>query len=190
MQEQFNSYMDHIDIDFLRDYCFKYGKLCTYKKNEPFLVEGTPCHYIGFVRTGILKVYCINESEGKEYNLGFAFPNEFIGDYPTCLYEMNTELNAKAITDSEIIVASTEPYLKLIEENMDYQVKARVISDSVFFQVLTRYLEVCKLTPEERYLKLLDRYPDLLKNISLKELSSYLKITPTHMSRIRKSILR
>lgn len=46
-----------------------------------------------------------------------------------------------------------------------------------------------KLTPEERYVKLLERYPEVLQLISLKEIASYLKITPVHISRIRRKLI-
>lgn len=52
----------------------------------------------------------------------------------------------------------------------------------------SRYLDMFRLTPEERYQKLLERCPDLLQQVSLREIASYLGITPTHMSRIRRRL--
>ena len=46
------------------------------------------------------------------------------------------------------------------------------------------------LTPEERYLDIINRCPDLLKLITLKELASYLLIRPETLSRIRRKVVR
>lgn len=51
-----------------------------------------------------------------------------------------------------------------------------------------KHTEIYRLTPEERYKELLERCPDILQLISLKEVAYYLKITPVHMSRIRRKI--
>lgn len=42
-----------------------------------------------------------------------------------------------------------------------------------------------RFTSEERYLQLLKKCPEILQMVPLKEIASYLKITPIHMSRIR-----
>ena len=42
---------------------------------------------------------------------------------------------------------------------------------------------------EERYLQLQKRVPDILNRVNLKEIASYLRITPETLSRIRTRIL-
>ncbi len=86
MITEFNSYMSNIDIDFFKELCLKHGELRHYKKNEFILHEGDACSFFGFILSGVVKYSCINRTENKPYNVGFSFPNEFIGDYPTCLY--------------------------------------------------------------------------------------------------------
>jgi len=62
------------------------------------------------------------------------------------------------------------------------------ISDGFFYQVYDRFLNMYRLSAKERYIHLLGSCPDILQNITLKELASYLQITPTYLSRIRKEI--
>ena len=88
---EFNSYMSNIDIDFFKELCLKHGELRHYKKNEFILHEGDACSFFGFILSGVVKYSCTNRTENKSYNVGFSFPNEFIGDYPTCLYGMKSE---------------------------------------------------------------------------------------------------
>ena len=52
-----------------------------------------------------------------------------------------------------------------------------------------RMFEMIKESAENRYLKLLTKHPDIFQNVPLKIIASYLGITDTSLSRIRKEIL-
>lgn len=41
----------------------------------------------------------------------------------------------------------------------------------------------------ERYLSVLNRHPELLQNVALKKLASYIHLAPQSLSRIRKQIM-
>ena len=49
-------------------------------------------------------------------------------------------------------------------------------------------IDLLTLTPEERYKKLLTTEPQLIQQVSLHYLASFLGISSRHMSRIRKNI--
>lgn len=183
---RFNSYLEQIDRAFLQTYFIRHGQLQSYQKNELFLREGVSCPYLGFIKSGILKFTCFNRTEKKEYSIGFAFPLEFVADYPGCLYGTDSAISAKALTPCELYVIAASPLKRMLEECPANQEKARNFAEQLFLQTFARYLDFYRLTPEERYQKLLKQCPDILQLLSLKEIASYLKITPTHFSRIRK----
>ena len=54
--------------------------------------------------------------------------------------------------------------------------------------VYERYLDFYRYSASERYSKLLARCPQVVQMLSLKDIASFLNITPTHLSRIRKEI--
>ncbi len=89
--------MDNIDTAFFKELCLKNGELCHYKRNEFILREGDVCSFFGFVVSGVVKYTCTNRTENKTYNVGFSFANEFIADYPACLYNMKSQLNIRTI---------------------------------------------------------------------------------------------
>ena len=163
----FNPYIKQIDADSLKGLCIRYGELCTFRKGEYLIREGDVYPYFGFIETGIFKYVSVNKTENRQYNTGFAFPGEFVADYPACIYGMRSETNIQALTRSEIYINA----------------------EQLFLQTYSRYLDLYRLTPEERYLQLLNRCPDILQSVPLKEIASYLMITPTHMSRIRRKQL-
>lgn len=186
MIAEFNSYMSNIDIDFFKELCLKHGELRHYKKNEFILHEGDACSFFGFILSGVVKYSCTNRTENKPYNVGFSFSNEFIADYPTCLYGMKSELNIQAIIPCEIYICSAAIraicWLSLFSSNFC----CKNAEEQMYFQSYSRYLDLFRFTPEERYLQLLKKCPAILQMVSLKEIASYLKITPVHMSRIRR----
>ena len=97
----FNSYMGNIDTDFFRELCLRNGELRYYKRNEFILREGEVGSFFGFIVSGVIKYTCINQTENKTYNVGFSFANEFISDYPNCLYDIKSELKNRSKSCSE-----------------------------------------------------------------------------------------
>ena len=134
MIAEFNSYMSNIDIDFFKELCLKHGELRHYKKNEFILHEGDACSFFGFILSGVVKYSCTNRTENKPYNVGFSFPNEFIADYPTCLYGMKSELNIQAIIPCEIYICSSTFLQQKFKENNENQRIARIAAEQMFFQ--------------------------------------------------------
>lgn len=111
-----------------------------------------------------------------------------MADYPTCLYNLESEISICALTDCNIFICHSDILIKEFEKSFEELYMARIIAEQMFFQTYSRYADLYRLTPEERYKQLLKRSPYLFQLIPLKEIASYLKITPTHMSRIRKAI--
>ena len=61
-------------------------------------------------------------------------------------------------------------------------------SDCLFTQIYAQYLDTYRMTTRERYKRLLLRCPELVQSINLKDIASYLKVTPTTISNIRRKI--
>jgi len=63
----------------------------------------------------------------------------------------------------------------------------RVFWENVIITLLERFTALQKYSAEERYLNLMSQ-SDYLQRIPQKHLASYIGITPTSLSRIRKNI--
>ena len=63
-----------------------------------------------------------------------------------------------------------------------------ISTEAVFSTVYDRYAALYSQTSQERYNDLISRHPDLFNLFSLKDIASFLKITPTHLSRLRKNV--
>lgn len=61
-------------------------------------------------------------------------------------------------------------------------------TEAVFSTVYNRYKALYSQSPRERYDELISRHHDLFQLFSLKDIASFLNITPTHLSRLRKNL--
>lgn len=183
--EDFNPYMSSIDADFFKELCLRHGELRRYKRNEFLLREGEVGPFFGYIASGVVRYTCTNRTEGKAYNVGFSFAGEFLADYPACLYHMKSEVNMQTITPCHIHICPAAFLSQEFDKDKESQRRARTAAEQLFFQSYSRYLDFFRHTPEERYLLLLKRCPQILQMVPLKEIASYLRITPVHMSRIR-----
>ena len=81
-----------------------------------------------------------------------------------------------------------ESMLLILLDSDDMKEVQQAISDHLFSQVYTQYLDTYRMSTRERYTELLRRCPNLVQNISLKDIASYLKVTPTTISNIRREV--
>ena len=180
----FNSFIDKLDMDFWHEICTKNGKLCHYKKGEFFVQQGGVIRYMGIVKEGYFK-YVVTDSKGNEHITGLALPGEFAGDYLSTIYKTPCMTSLVAATNVEVMACNCEVLNKVFNEKRELH---QQLSDLLFHDVYKRYLDMHRLSPKERYIALLKRCPDILQSISIKEIASFLNVTPTYLSRIRKEI--
>ena len=90
-------------------------------------------------------------------------------------------------TSCKVFQLGGEELGKLLDSNGMRELK-QAISDHLFSQIYTLYLDTYRMTTRERYKRLLLRCPEIVQSITLKDIASYLKVTPTTISNIRREI--
>ena len=184
MEGKFNIYCNDVDLESLYNLCLNNGELHTYGKGDVFSMKDKRCRYVGIVKSGYLK-YVLSDSDGEEHITGFSFQNTLVGDYFSITKRAPSMTSIVAAVETTVIQCKVEILEDYLENNPHVFLQ---LSNALFYQVYTQYLNMHRMTPRERYLLLLKQCPDLLQTISLKEIASYLQITPTHLSRLRKEI--
>lgn len=183
--EQFNSYLKELDLVALRTYFVEHGRLRKYEKEERFAQQGSVCKYIGLICTGYFKFTTLN-SEAEESTMNFAFENEFVADFNGSYFGSPSEVSIIAGMDSEIYLLPVSIFKdNFMQKN---SVLSNTLYKSLYRIVYDRYLYLHRHSTKERYLALIKRFPKLLETVTLKDIASYLLITPNHLSRLRKEI--
>lgn len=185
MINQLNAYhkLSTRTIDALR----KILSVKMFKKNDIILRAGDVARSYYFVKSGLLGYYSLDEEGHVIYKLFFE-ENSFCASTSSIVQENPSEFSIVALEDSELIVYHANTFRKLIAEHHDL----------ALFQIA--YLEknwVVKKEPLEINLKSISakqRYIELSKNQKLfrrlkqHQIASYLGITPTQLSRIRREL--
>lgn len=184
----FNTYTEGLDLTYLKEYCINHGKLARYSKGDYFLKVGETSRYVGYVEKGYFKYIVRNKAEQKDYVSGFAFVNEFVGDYPHCLFHRQSDVTIIAEIPSEVYLIDGEALNQLYETDLKLKDLALSIYEHLFSQVYFQYLDTFRTSSRERYKNLLRRCPQIVQDISLKDVASYLHVTPTTISTIRREI--
>lgn len=185
---KFNIYLEGTNLNLIKDVCMHKGTLKQYARNEYFVKSGNVNANVGYIKQGAFRYTCFNPTEQKEYNTGFAFEKEFVTNYPACLYQVISEISIQAITPCDVYVCDTQEILQALNNNSASLLQARINAEQILFCVYRNYIDLYRKTAEERYKEIIDRCPEVLQILTLRELSSYLKITPITMSKIRRKI--
>lgn len=177
----FNSYKAGVDLSVLRDECFAHGTIVHFNKGEHFARRGRMLSCWGIVVSGSFK-YVMTDSEGNLHIVGFVFDDDIVGDFLSLVGQRPVIADIISVTDADVMVCDVSVVANMFAAAPELRI---ALADGLFRQAYDLYLELHLKSPKERYEALLRRFPKILQYISLREMSSYLCITPTHLSRIR-----
>ena len=182
----FNTYYENIDHDFWRDLCINEGELRHYEKGEFFAEQGQTARYTGYIKSGSLK-YVAYTANGLEKVVGLEFAGEFVADFPFSLYGRKSRISIVAVTPCEIYcISARETGMRMKSDEELYRIIAET-NVALFDTTYNRYINLHTKSAQERYDELITRYDNIFSLFSLKDIASFLNITPTHLSRLRKS---
>lgn len=166
------------------------GQLFVYdelKKGAYFISKGEFAKEIAFLETGIVRAFYVNH-EGKEYNKNFFSAPSIIGSYASLISKQKNNVAQQALTDCKIWKASFDEIEKLSEGNFEIERLRRIIAENYFLHNEKKELEMAMLDADMRYLILQKEYPGIEQKIPQYHIASYLGISPTQLSRIRKDL--
>ncbi len=188
MNTTFNTYMASEGLDTIRRLCLQKGTPLRLPPKAWFCQTGEVYPYIAYVKEGLLRHTCPHPRNGRNCSVGFAFEKELVADYPSCLYAQPSETGIQAITECTLLLLPTEELLRFITQEKNGDRLARRWTEGLFVQVYRRLLDTYRKSIEERYCELMSRCPRLTETLTLKEIASYLNVTPETISHIRRRL--
>lgn len=178
-----------LNLSKLESYILEHGTLRIVHKKEYLLKQNDVNSYIGFISKGMFR-YTRIDNIGNEHIVGYSFEKEFVGEYAANLCNRESLVNIQAITDSDVYIIKYADITKLWNSSMEYQRLGRIVAEQLFVMTYRRLIDSYCSTPEERYIDLMKRYPNLKELIPLKEIASFIGITPETLSNIRRRLLK
>jgi CRP-like cAMP-binding protein len=158
-------------------------------KGDIFAREGKIAKDIGFIIEGNMRHYYTRD--GEEKTTYFYFEGHFVSAYISCIRKAPSDLTIEAISDCRLLVFNYKDLQQLYEVSHKWERFGRLIAEYLAFGLEERMTGLLMLSPEERYIQLLEsnKYK-IIERIPQHYVSSYLGITPVSLSRIRNRLAK
>ena len=156
-------------------------------KGTILLKEGQISNDGYFVLKGCIRTYYLINGEEKTT----AFYTEMEGLTPHCVInKIPSEYYISCEEDTILTVVNLEMEKGIFEKFPKFESFCRVLSEENFAKQQISFDEFKTSSPEQRYLNLLQKRPDLIQRVPQHQLASYLGIKPQSLSRLRARILK
>ncbi|QXP73202.1 Crp/Fnr family transcriptional regulator [Tenacibaculum sp. AHE15PA] len=186
----FSSYIKNIlksqELDSQVSEILNFFTPLTLTKNSFLVEKDTICKYFCFIESGILQ-HAINILE-EEKTTYLALKNSCTSALKSFLQETPSRKNIKALSDCNLQVILVKDFKYLLENNTAFHRFYYTLIEKQIFLIDDYRIDLLTLSAEERYTKLLTNEAELLQEVPLHYLASFLGISNRHMSRIRKNI--
>lgn len=154
----------------------------TLKKNELLQKTNQGCKYFWIVKKGCFKIFYLKED--VEINGWFAFESTPVFDIQSFLKQTPSQYSIKAMENLEVYAISYADLQQLYQTIFNFQYFGLKLTEYILLKVTEMLMSFQLDTPKQRYQKLLEN-PAYLKRIPLKDLASFLGVTPNSLSRLR-----
>lgn len=156
---------------------------------ELIIEEGKISDDLFIVKTGVLRNYAV--SDGKDFTRWFAIEGDLLASMFSFRMGLPAMSSVEALTEADLLVAPIPEIKKLIVGNFEWAVWAAQFCIDGLYALERRYTFLGIGDAYTRYLNLQKfRSTQILNNIPLQHIASYLNITPQTLSRIRKRIAK
>ncbi|UII21542.1 Crp/Fnr family transcriptional regulator [Fulvivirga ligni] len=143
---------------------------------------------IYFLERGITRVFYFTD-KGDEVTKYFIDEEHFSSDGHSFLHQLPLTSYVETVTDCDLIKISRESFDLFTEQIAGWSEIYLKILNQGLHDKINRISPMMAETATERYEKFMQRFPHLLNQIPLNLLASYLGITKSSLSRIRKNIV-
>lgn len=167
-----------ISAPYWQERCYKKGEFYNEYKNV--------CKYLGFVLSGVFRIYKFHEPSATERNMLFFTEDQFMSSYKSFLNQTGCEYYTESMTNSEILYIHYNHLQQLYRCSPAWERFGRIFAESALNTVMSNTEGFLFKTAEERYMELVKLHPDIFQSVPLYHIASYLGIEGPSLSRIRK----
>ena len=175
--------------DFDKSLCIKLFEPVLFQKNRVIEEENKTPKYLYFIMSGFVRLFHYN-NKGDEVTTHINCPPGFITSYFNFINQTKSNENLECITACELLrITKTDLDLLTQQSTAFKDFSIRIFQQSLAYNE-TRSKELATLSAEQRYQKLIKNYPEILHNVPLQYISSFLGMNAKSLSRIRKLTIK
>jgi len=167
---------------------FQAHEKVTFQKGDVILEEGKTADEYYILEKGLARSF-VNDFNGNEVTTHFFAENEIVIEVSSLFQRIPTQENIICITDCECWKFDFETFQELFHKIPNLREWGRAWMSQQLFICKQRSTEMFILSATKRYLNLLEQKPQVIQFAPLKQIASYLGVTDTSLSRIRKELV-
>lgn len=157
------------------------------QKEDYYAEAGKTLKQVGFLIEGIIRV-CYYNNKGEEITRYFVDENHLIFEWQNFESGLPLSEYLQAVTRCRLIVFSNKNWKEISNTIVGWETIIQKISAKNHIEKLERRSPLVSQDATTRYLEFLKNFPNLANRVPLSQLASYLGITQSSLSRIRKNI--
>jgi CRP-like cAMP-binding protein len=162
------------------------AKEIVLSKDDYYWEAGKIVRQIGFVTDGVIRVYYYN-NRGEEITRYFIDENLLILDGPNLEGNYTPSEYLQAVTDCKLTVFTKKDWKEISDTIIGWEKIVQKINNKQHSEKIERRSILVSQDASTRYNEFIDKFPSLANRIPLSYIASYLGITPSSLSRIRKN---
>ena len=157
------------------------------RKKQYFLQEGDICKYYGFVLSGAMRQYTVDD-KGTIFIVQLFIENWWVGDRESYTTSTPSIYNIDAWEDTNLLLITRSDVLELINRCPAFAEMLRIMDDRNSVANVKRLTSSISGGAEKRYADFVSSYPNFLERFPQHIIASYLGITKDTLSRIKRHI--
>lgn len=167
---------------------FQAHEKVIFRKGDFILEEGKIANAYYILEKGLARSF-VNDFNGNEVTTHFFVESEIIIEVSSLFQRIPTQENIVCISDCECWRFDFETFQELFHKIPNLREWGRAWMSQQLFVYKQRSVEMFTLSATKRYLNLLEQKPHVIQFAPLKQIASYLGVTDTSLSRIRKELV-
>lgn len=158
----------------------------SYKKGNHLLKQGQISRECFFNIQGLIRQYEI--INGEERSTYFYSEGEALVAFDSASKNAPCDFNWICEEDTTLVIGRLDGIEEAYSKNPKLEKMSGIFMSQEFGKYQNLSASFITLTPEQRYLQLLEKRPDLINRVPQYHLATYLGIKPETLSRIRKRL--
>jgi CRP-like cAMP-binding protein len=161
----------------------------TFNKGDFLLKEGKVAKSYFCISEGMVRSY-VYDFNGNDITTGFIGKNEIAIDVVSIFHQIPTVEYFQALTDCKCYVIDLDKFQLLYHTIKGFNEWGRAWMSKSLFDLKQRMISMITDSASDRYKTLQKQHPQILQQAPLKFIASYLGVTDTSLSRIRRELVK
>lgn len=164
-------------------------KRVVFNKGDFYLRKGENPHSYLILEKGLMRSF-VFDYDGNEITTHFFTEQEVVIEVLSLFKHASSEESIQALTECVCWEIDFEAFQKLFHTIPGLSEWGRAWFSEELSRFKQRSVQMITQRASERYMKLLKEKPQIIRQAPLKQIATYLGITDTSLSRIRKELSR